>query len=345
MRKFSFNLKKEALLLTDAIDRRYFSGIEVAEGFLIVSDKKAYFTDARYNYAVSALLDGKDVSSNLYRCDDDIKAYLKNNGIKTVYLNFEKTFVSDLIKYKKLGVKIKDCSDFLKSLRQIKNENELDDIKTACKIAQTALYETISLLKEGITELEFKDALVKNFLLHGASGESFDTIVAFGENSAVPHHVTGNTKLIKDSVVLIDTGCVYNGYCSDITRTLFFGTPTDEFIKTYDLVLKANKDAINGIYAGISGFDADKLARDVLKDACISEYFTHSLGHGIGLEIHESPYLSPKSKDILLENTVFSVEPGVYFNGKFGIRIEDTVMLKDSKAVRLFNDDKNLIVL
>ena len=148
-----------------------------------------------------------------------------------------------------------------------------------------------------------------------------------------------------DQPILIDTGCLCGGYCSDITRTAFFGTPDKEFTDAYDAVLSANIIAEEKIYADISGRAADKFARDLLTERGYGEYFTHSLGHGVGLEIHEFPHLSPAKDEILAENSVFTVEPGIYIDGKFGIRIEDTCVMRGGKAVRLFSDDKSLTVI
>ena len=179
----------------------------------------------------------------------------------------------------------------------------------------------------------------------GAEDVSFDTIIAFGVNAAVPHHETSSDTLKENSCILMDFGCKYKGYCSDITRTLYFGQPDSEFLSAYDLVLSANVLAEEEIFAGMTGKNGDKIARDYLDKNGIGQYFTHSLGHGIGLNIHESPYLSRKGEEVLTDNMVFSIEPGVYFDGKFGIRIEDTVLLSGGKVKRLFNDDKKLIVL
>jgi len=298
MVKFPFKNQKQAVLLTDEIDRRYFSGILVSEGYLILTkDEVCYFTDARYNYAVSKELKETDIKSCLFTSILDIKNYLITHGIRELFINFDKTFVTDYNTYNEFGLKILDCSKEIKNLRKIKTENEIDLIKKSCKIVQDSIYATLKYLKVGISESEYRDILVKEFVSRGAEGESFDTIVAFGENSAVPHHVTGNTKLENNSVILIDTGCFYKGYASDITRTLFFGNPTKEFLTAYDSVLKANELAEENILSNVSGIYADKIARDCLNKLGFGEYFTHSLGHGIGLEIHETPYLSKKSTD------------------------------------------------
>ena len=179
----------------------------------------------------------------------------------------------------------------------------------------------------------------------GAQGLAFDTIVAFGKNSAIPHHVTGDTPLTENTVVLIDTGAKYKGYCADITRTYFFGKPNGKFIDRYNAVLDANLLAEEKIYVGLSVKDADNIARQSLKQVGLDNFFTHSLGHGLGLDIHESPSLSPKGEGTILENSPFTIEPGVYFDGEYGIRIEDTVYISGEKLIRLFTDDKTLTCL
>jgi Xaa-Pro aminopeptidase len=179
----------------------------------------------------------------------------------------------------------------------------------------------------------------------GSSGVSFDTIVAFGQNSAIPHHETGDTILDVNQPILMDFGATFDGYASDITRTVFYGKPSEDFLSVYDAVLTANLMAEDRIVADITCKDADKIAREYLTDCGYGDKFTHSLGHGVGLRIHEEPTLSPNSNDIIKEGTVFTVEPGVYLNGKFGVRIEDTCYLTGGKTKRLFTDDKKLIVI
>ncbi len=190
-------------------------------------------------------------------------------------------------------------------------------------------------------ELEY---LMRSF---GASGTSFPTIVGFGENSSVPHHETGLRKLKFGDIILIDYGCKVGGYCSDCTRTFLFGDDKkhQRFKTAYAHVLKAHMLVKERLTDGMTGRQADAIARDYLKANELDKFFSHSLGHGIGVNIHEFPRLSTKSEDVLRNNMVFSDEPGVYFEGDFGIRIEDTVTLIDGKAVSLTDSDKNLIIL
>lgn len=337
--------KNACLILTDEVDRLYFSGEKVSEGILIVSDKeKAYFTDMRYYEAAEKKFAGKNV--NVYKLNDGaVQKYIKENRFRSAGLNYDKITVKKFEEFKKLKVKLFDCDKIISDARSCKTEGEIEYIRRACEITQKAFYDSLKYLREGVTEKQFRDKLVALYLKYGAESESFDTIVAFGEGSAIPHYETGDVKLKKNCVVLVDTGCKVNGYCSDYTRTLYFGDPDDDFIAVYNAVLSANEYAESKISDGMPLKQADALSRELLREAGFGENFTHSLGHGVGLEIHEFPYLSPKSDGALHEGNVFTVEPGAYFYGKFGVRIEDTLVLKNGKAERLFTDDKKLIII
>ena len=200
-------------------------------------------------------------------------------------------------------------------------------------------------IKEGVSEKDLKAELEYLMIKNGADKPSFDTIIAFSENSAIPHHKTSTATLKNNQPILIDFGCLYGGYCSDMTRTLFFGSPTEEFLKVYDAVLAAHLTAFDKITSGVPGIVADSYAREVLKNRGYDKYFTHSLGHGIGVKIHESPRLNVKSEYLLKDGNVFSIEQGVYLNGKFGVRIEDTVALINGKCVSMMTSDKNPIII
>lgn len=337
--------KGEAALITDRLTRKYLAGFDLAEGVLILGEKPAYFTDARYFYAAKDKIAPAGAEPILYTGTDVLKNYVEKNGIKTLYIDYDRTTVSECERYKTFGAEIKNCSEELMQLRMIKSEEELACVKKACEIIQEAYHNAIKLAKTGVTEKEIADKIRSEIIRLGGEGESFETIVAFGANAAVPHHETGETKLTENTAILVDTGALFNGYCSDLTRMAFFGTPDEEFKNAYDAVLTANLTAFDKIVGGMSGKDADAIAREVLKQRGYGDYFTHSLGHGVGLEIHERPNVSPRSRDNLEENAVFTVEPGVYLNGKFGIRIEDTATIKNGKAERLFTDSKELFVI
>lgn len=337
--------KGEAALITDRLTRKYLAGFDLAEGVLILGEKPAYFTDARYFYAAKDKIAPAGAEPILYTGTDVLKNYVEKNGIKTLYIDYDRTTVSECERYKTFGAEIKNCSEELMQLRMIKSEEELACVKKACEIIQEAYHNAIKLAKTGVTEKEIAGKIRSEIIRLGGEGESFETIVAFGANAAIPHHETGETKLTENTAILVDTGALFNGYCSDLTRMAFFGTPDEEFKNAYDAVLTANLTAFDKIVGGMSGKDADAIAREVLKQRGYGDYFTHSLGHGVGLEIHERPNVSPRSRDNLDENAVFTVEPGVYLNGKFGIRIEDTATIKNGKAERLFTDSKELFVI
>lgn len=338
--------KNSALLITDRKTRKYLTGVDIAEGYVVkLFDNISCFTDSRYFYAAKEKLQSVGVTAFLFEGLESIKGYLNSNGIKRILIDYSKETVSEYGRYKKLGFKVLDCSEIIKKSRAVKTEDELLSIKKACEIAQKAYHTAIKEVKKGITERELKDRIESLMISFGAEGVAFDTIVAFGANSAVPHHETGETVLCDNTVILVDMGCTINGYCSDLTRTAFFGTPDKKFMDCYQAVLQANVTANEKIVSGISGKKADAYARNLLKERGLEKLFTHSLGHGVGLDVHEYPYLSPKRSGELKDNMVFSIEPGVYLDGEFGIRIEDTVMLKNGKVERLFTDDKNLIIL
>ena len=340
-----FGSAQKAYLLKDRILRRYFTGVDVAEGYLLITKEQTYFTDARYFLPAKEKFNSLGIDCVLYLGLESIKERLTELGVKELKLDYRTTTMKEYGDYKEFGLIISDCSDEIEISRSVKNQSEIDAIKRACEIIQRAYHSTIKRVKKGMTELEVKEILESYALEYGAEGMAFDTIVAFGENSAVPHHETGNTVLSDNQAVLIDTGCTINGYCSDLTRTAFYGEPSEKFLNCYQAVKMANQLALDKISVGITCVDADAIARNYLKEKDLDKFFTHSLGHGVGLEIHEYPTVSPRSKAKLVENTVFTVEPGVYLDHEFGIRIEDTVVINGGKAERLFTDDKELIIL
>lgn len=335
-----------ALLLTDEFNRRYFSGVEVAEGFVVrTNTQTAYFADARYFYALAQKLKGSSVKSVLYKSLESIKEYLVEQDIKTLYVPYDVVTVNQFNAYKAMGFAVKDGTDIISTCRKEKSKKEIESIKKACKIASDAFDYILPFIKKGVTEKSIKNRLERFMKKQGAEKPSFDTIVAFGKNSAVPHHETGNTKLKDNQAVLMDYGCVINGYCSDITRTVFYGQPTKEFKETFYHVAGANLLGMDRAIAGASAKEVDGRVREYFENLGVQEYFTHSLGHGVGLEIHEQPYLSSKSTDVLKENYAFTIEPGLYYDGKFGVRIENTVLIEDGVAKSLTGNGRELIII
>lgn len=340
-----FKLVGAEAVLTQAEDlRKYLTGFSSSYGYVLTDARgTTFYTDSRYAEGASDYLkdSGICVKEHTGGFEELINSY------KEVAVPLDRTLYPDYVKLKAGGIKIVDSLPAFVMAMSVKQDYELDLITKACNIADKAFASLLGKIKEGMSENEVAALLEYEMRKLGASGTSFGTIVAFGENSSVPHHETGLRKLKFGDIVLIDFGCKFGGYCSDCTRTLLFGDngKQTEFKAAYSKVLEAHMLAKEKITCGMSGAEADAVARNSLKKHGLDKYFTHSLGHGIGINIHEFPRLSPKSDDALLNNMVFSDEPGVYLEGKFGIRIEDTVTLKDGKTVSLTDSDKNLIIL
>ena len=346
LRKIYENAEVDALYVTCDFLRRYLTGFYSTDGYVIL-DKDAcrFVADARYFEAAEKALRGSgvDVILGSYGAALELLSKYKTLGVPYPFLD-----LASAKELEKKGFTLKDCMPALKSAMIIKTPEEIAHIQKACEIAEDALLRLLPQLKEGMTESETAALLEYEMRKLGASGVSFDTIVAFGANGSVPHHETGHTKLRFGDPVLIDFGCKVEGYCSDCTRTFLFGDDHkhEAFKEAYGHVLNAHALAKEKIRAGMTGREADEIARGYFRERGLDKLFTHSLGHGIGLQIHEHPTLSPRGEEPLLDGMVFSDEPGVYFAGEYGIRIEDSVYLKDGKVVSFMTKtDRNLIIL
>ncbi len=325
---------------------RYLTGIEPENGCAIVDENGVtLYTDMRYMEAAEKLLAGTDVTPVLYKQDELLKRLA---AYGSVGISFDQTTHSEYLALEKAGVKMQNIDGAYEQAMLVKNEWELQNIAKACQIAEDAFNALLPEIKEGMTETGVAALLEYKMRALGAQGLSFDTIVAFGAHAAVPHHETGSTKLQFGDEILIDFGCKVNGYCSDITRTFLFGDDGkhEAFKKAYAHVLAAHNLAQEKIVSGMTGKQADAIAREYLKENGYGELFTHSLGHGIGLNVHEKPSVSPKGEQILCDHMVFSDEPGVYQAGEYGIRIEDTVTLENGKVKSFMGrTQKELLIL
>lgn len=336
-------VKAQAVLTEQEDYRLYLTGISTTFGY-VLSDKNGstFYTDARYLEAAKSALEGTDVVVKRYTSLEDIlKPYSE------VAVPLSRISYTSYKKLNDLGLKVVDSEEAFTQAMAVKRTYEIENIKKACEITDRAFENLLGAVKEGMSENELAAELEYLMRRYGASGTSFPTIVAFGKNSSVPHHETGMARLKFGDIVLIDFGCKFGGYCSDCTRTFLFGNDRqhDRFIDTYAHVLRAHMLVKEKMCAGMTGQEVDEIARSYLREHGLDKFFTHSLGHGIGINVHEFPYISPKSENVLKDGMVFSDEPGVYFEGNYGIRIEDTVTLKGGKAVSLTVSDKKLIIL
>ncbi|BAB59699.1 XAA-pro dipeptidase [X-pro peptidase] [Thermoplasma volcanium GSS1] len=250
--------------------------------------------------------------------------------VNTVGLNYNSLSLSSYKMFLRIipDKEFLDVSASILEARKVKNEEELKKLKEAAKIGSEILPDVLNDLKEGVTEYEVASKIVYYMMRNGASGPSFDTIVAFGQNASMPHYSPGKAKLKKGDFVLMDYGAKYEGYCSDITRTVVFGKASEEQKEMYYTVKKAQEAGMNAIRSGANGKDVDAAARNVIDSTKYKGRFIHSLGHGVGLEVHDHPALSPSLDLPLKESMVVTVEPGVYVPGVGGVRIEDDVVVK-----------------
>ena len=348
---------KQAALITSPINRRYLTGFKSSYGVVVITKDRHYFlTDSRYHE--NAL---KSLSDTVYKVvlTDDLTGkglkeqleyiFIKNN-IDSVMIESHTMTIAGLERYKKMFHQIEfdatsRLSDIIEKKRTIKTAEEIAKIEAAQRIAERAFAKLTTKLKPGVTEKQVAAILNYYMLELGADSSAFDTIVASGKNSAIPHAAPTDKPLENGEFVIIDFGAVIDGYHSDMTRTVVIGVPSEAMVRVYDAVRSASTDALKAIRVDITGNLLDNVARSTLEAWGYESFFKHSLGHGVGLEVHEKPSLSIKSKSnmTLRENMVLTIEPGVYIPGKFGVRIEDMVVVSKSGCINLTQTPKNLI--
>jgi len=254
---------------------------------------------------------------------------------KRIGISFSSVSVKEYEHLKKLfnDTEFIDVDERISNMRMIKDQEEIKILREACKIASDVAEEITNYIKEGIREYELAAEITHLLLKNGAQDNAFTPIVAFGENSAEPHHFSGSRKLKRGDIVLMDFGARFKKYNSDITRTYIFGKADERIKRMYEVVLEAQKLALDSVKSGAKGSDVDKKARDYIDSTEFRGLFTHSLGHGIGLAVHDHPALSPNLNLVLENGMVITVEPGVYLKGFGGIRIEDDVLVEGNSEV------------
>jgi len=336
----------KAYLITDSYNIAYLSGFAGSSGQILITSKQAWLlTDFRYwGMAMKTL--PKEIS--LYKSTkstiEDIKTICARKNIDTVFFEENNLTYAHYRTLKKNLAKIalKPQHGLIEHYRIIKTPAETAKIIKAQRIAEKVFNQIKTELQIGQSETEICWKIIELCHKYGADDVSFPPIVAFGSKSAIPHHLSGNRKLKKGDLVLIDMGAKYKGYCSDMTRTLFTATPTPKQKLVYETVLKAQEKAITAIRAGVSGSAMDAIAREHIQKSKFGKQFGHSLGHGIGLKVHEIPYLAANYSDPLPENSIVTVEPGIYLQNFFGVRIEDMVLVTRKNAINLTKIPKKI---
>jgi Xaa-Pro aminopeptidase len=341
-------LSIDGLLITSEFNRRYMTGFTGTAGVAVISEEKAIFiTDFRYTEQAAKQIEGYDIVKHSGPIIDEVANIVSKLGIKK--LGFEQdhltyqaysSFNQALSKTELIPV-----SGAVEKLRLIKSPSEIKILKEAAMIADAAYKHILTYVKPGQKEIEVANELEFFMRKNGAASSSFDIIVASGYRSALPHGVASDKEIEKGDFVTLDFGAYYKGYCSDITRTFAVGEPSDELKKIYSIVLEAQLRGMNGIKPGMKGKAADALTRDYITEQGYGECFGHSTGHGLGMEVHESPALSSRSDTILKPGMVVTVEPGIYVAGLGGVRIEDDIVITDTGNESLTHSPKDLIIL
>ncbi|MBQ9375464.1 MAG: aminopeptidase P family protein [Ruminococcus sp.] len=339
-------------VITSDVNRRYFTGMKSSAGTLVVFKEQAYFIiDFRYIEKAQKLFAGNPILEVIKqeKLCDQINVLLEKHNATSVAIESDRCTVAELEKFKsKLNAEVisdSSLSDIINKLRLVKTEAEIGKITSAQRIAEKGFEHILDYIKVGRTEREIQLELDYFMLKNGAEALSFDTIALSGKNTSLPHGVPSDKKVADGEFVLLDFGAVTDGYHSDMTRTVCVGQPSDQMKKVYDIVLDAQLKAIDTAKAGMKAQDLDSVARDVIDKAGYGKLFGHSLGHGVGMEIHEAPYASPISDEMLAVNSVVTVEPGIYIPDKFGVRIEDFVVIKENGCENLTQAPKELIIL
>ncbi len=340
----------QAALILSEENRLYFTGFPSSNGTLLVMpEESAFVTDSRYFEAASNTVTEAQVllQDQIYQQVFDL---LQKHNCTEILVESERMTLAELNKWRKMlptySFNVSNRLDTLANeLREVKCGAEVEKMQKAQDIAEKALDELLHLLKPGVAERDLANELEYLMRKFGADGISFDTIVVSGANSSKPHGVPGEKLVESGDFVTIDFGAIYDQYHSDCTRTFAVGQPTEEMVNVYETVKRAQQAGLDYVRPGIGAFYLDKACRDVIAEAGYGEYFGHSTGHGVGVEIHEHPFAGPKSEETIRENTVVTVEPGIYLPGKFGVRIEDMVLVTAGGHKNFCHLTKDLVVL
>jgi Xaa-Pro aminopeptidase len=338
----------DCLLVSSPENVRYLVGFAGSAGWVLVSaDDVVLATDARYIEEAR-----RDCPVATVRLADRgltafVTEYTAGQGMRTLGFEGEQMphnkALDILSAISRAGAHCEPSATdgIVEHLRMVKDEGELEAMARAATLADGAIDYARTVIACGMTERQIAWHIERWLREHGSEPVPFEIIVASGPNAALPHATPGDRQIVEGEPIVIDLGATWAGYCSDLTRTLFVGHMSPRFADIYRVVLSAQKAALNGVRAGMSAVEVDELARRVIRDAGLESSFTHGLGHGVGLQIHEAPGVSTRSADVLQEHMAFTIEPGVYLTGQGGVRIEDTVVLLSGKAQPLTHSDKD----
>ena len=346
-------MKADAVLVSDPFNIRYISGYTNDTGVLLITKEVAYLlTDFRFLFQAQ-----REVAPGIQVVDMTPHGYqelvaqlcMQLTPVKTLALEAFKLSYSDYCAYadrlKKSNVSVVPVPNYLSELRWIKTPDEIEKLRMAEHIGDLAFSEILPYVKPGVTELELAARLTFSMQLHGASGNSFPPIVASGVNSSMPHAMPSEKKIETGDFVTMDFGCIYQGYCSDMTRTVVVGKADEKQRHIYETVLLAQTEALKALRPGKTGKEIDAVARNIIDKAGYEGCFGHGLGHSVGLQIHEEPNCNARDSRVLKTGMLMTVEPGIYVKDFGGVRIEDMVVLTEDGYENLAHSEKKLIEL
>ncbi len=337
----------DALLVTNMFNVRYLANFTGTTGLVVITKDKAYFvTDFRYTEQAKEQAQGFEILKNEGLIYEEVAKIIEQDDINV--LGFEETNITyaTFTKIDELiNCELKPVTGLVEKLREVKTEEEIDIIQEAVKITEKAYDYILGYIKPGVTEIEVANELDFYMRKLGATGVSFDTIVASGVRSALPHGVATDKVIEEGDMVTIDFGCQYKGYISDMTRTFAVGDPGEELKEIYDIVYQANKKVTEAAKAGMTGAELDAIARDYITEKGYGDAFGHTTGHGIGLEVHEGPSVSFRNDEPFVVNNVITNEPGIYISGLGGVRIEDDLVITEDGNYNLMSSSKELVIL
>lgn len=346
----------DLLILGPSPDLQYLTGLhpvmdERFKALFILSDKRCFYIIPELYYEETREVLGEDV--DIFKWSDTdgfLKAIEKANKKynldgRTIGVNDGVRAVDMIDMQAAVDARFSNGCSIMENVRVIKTNEERDNLRQAARIADAAAGEIIKHIRPGITEKDIKKKLEELLLEKGGQGLSFDPIIASGPNSSKPHYFDDSRIIEQNDLIVMDFGCKYNGYVSDMSRTVFVGEPTEEQKKIYSIVVEANTKGEEAVRQGVTAEEVDKAARKVIKDAGYGEYFINRTGHGIGTAVHEAPYIKEGNKLVLENGMSFSVEPGIYLPGRFGMRVENIVLIEDGKAEILNKFTKDMIVI
>ena len=340
----------DGLIVTGRANTFYLSGFTGSTSYLLIGREKAWIVvDFRYTIqAGEQVFEGIGGVEHTESFLTNLNRIIADEGMDSIGFEGNNLSYSEYERFKtKLlhARRLESLGDAIDLLRIRKDEVEIEAIAQAVKLGDQVFDQVLKVIRPGIKEMELAAEIEYQMRKLGASGPSFATIVASGERSAMCHGAASERKIKPGDALIMDFGVIYRNYCSDMTRTIFVGEPGEEMKKIYRIVSEAQLAALECLHSGMKARDADRVARDIITLEGYGDNFGHSLGHGVGIEIHEEPRLSVKSEDTLLDGMVFSVEPGIYVEGLGGVRIEDMVVLEDGKPRNLTGSTKEMIVL